>query len=145
LTRAGAVLDAYAGVGLFGLLAAPTDARVIAVESSASSCADARVNLGSRPGGAKVVRSTIERWRPVRVDAVVADPARSGLGQGAVGVLARCKARVVVLVSCDPASLARDAVLLRGVGYELERSLVVDLFPQTHHIEVVSRFVRAPA
>jgi tRNA/tmRNA/rRNA uracil-C5-methylase (TrmA/RlmC/RlmD family) len=76
---------------------------------------------------------------------VVADPARTGLGRAAVGVLAATKARLVVLVSCDAASLGRDAALLATEGFELELAEVVDLFPHSHHVEVVSRFVRPGA
>ena len=142
LERAGTVVDAYSGVGLFSALAAPHDARVVAVESSRSSAADARINLQARGKRAKVVASSVERWRPIRADVVVADPSRSGLGRTAAGVLGKTGAAVLVLVSCDPAALARDAGLLARHGFSLEQSLVVDLFPQTHHIEVVSRFVR---
>ena len=57
-------------------------------------------------------------------------------------MLARTGAAVVVLVSCDAASLGRDAGLLAAAGFRLERAELVDLFPQSHHVEVVSRFVR---
>jgi tRNA/tmRNA/rRNA uracil-C5-methylase (TrmA/RlmC/RlmD family) len=55
----------------------------------------------------------------------------------------RCHPAVVVLVSCDPVAMARDASLLAAAGYQLERAEVHDLFPGTHHVEVVSRFVPA--
>ena len=76
------------------------------------------------------------------VDVVIADPARSGLGKPGVAALTRTGAPVLVLVSCDPASLGRDAKLLAAAGYRHERSEVVDTFPHTTHVEVVSRFVR---
>ena len=84
----------------------------------------------------------MERWRPEPIDAAVADPARSGLGAEGAAVLAATGAEVVALVSCDPASLARDAGLLIGHGYRLEWTTVVDLFGHTSHVEAVSRFVR---
>ena len=77
------------------------------------------------------------------VDVVIADPARSGLGKPGVNALVRTDAPVLVLVSCDPASLGRDARLLGEAGYRHERSSVVDTFPHTTHVEVVTRFVRA--
>jgi tRNA/tmRNA/rRNA uracil-C5-methylase (TrmA/RlmC/RlmD family) len=49
---------------------------------------------------------------------------------------------VVVLVSCDPVAAARDVGLLAGHGYRLESCTVIDLFPQTHHVETVARLVR---
>ncbi len=110
------------------------------VERSASAVADARVNLADDP--VRVVRSDLARWRPSGADVVVADPARSGLGRRVVQVLARTGAEVMVLVSCDAASLGRDAALLAGAGYTFERAELVDLFPHSHHVEVVSRFRR---
>ena len=73
---------------------------------------------------------------------MIADPARSGLGKPGVNALARTNAPVLILVSCDPASLGRDARLLGDAGYRHERSAVVDTFPHTTHVEVVTRFVR---
>jgi 23S rRNA (uracil1939-C5)-methyltransferase len=142
------LVDAYAGVGLLAgsLLAGRVPAgigrprRAVVIERAPSSIADARVNLEGLP--TRVVKADVARWRPSAADLVVADPARAGLGRRAVGVLAATRAPVLVLVSCDPAALGRDARLLAAEGFRLERSELVDLFPQTHHVEVVSRFVR---
>src|SRR4029079_3404953 len=110
------------------------------VERSPSSVADARQNLESLD--VRVVKADVDRWRPSAADLVVADPSRSGLGARAVTALVATGAPVMVLVSCDPAALDRDAKLLAAHGFRLERAELVDLFPQTHHTEVVSRFVR---
>ena len=64
------------------------------------------------------------------------------LGKKAVEVLTATRAPRIVLVSCDPVSLARDAGLLREAGYDHTHSTVYDLFPQTHHVEVVTTFDR---
>jgi len=77
------------------------------------------------------------------VDMVVADPSRDGLGRDAVAVIAGTGARRVVLISCDVASLARDAALLGEIGYRVRSITPVDLFPQTFHLEVVSVYDRA--
>ena len=98
------------------------------------------VNLAGRR--ARIVCSQVEQWKPRRADLVIADPSRSGLGRAAVAVLAATQAARMVLVSCDPVSLARDAGLLRELGYDHSRSTVYDLFPQTHHVEVVTTFDR---
>jgi 23S rRNA (uracil1939-C5)-methyltransferase len=135
---AGTVIDAYGGVGLFA--SAVGDGRVIVVEGSVAACADAAVNLEHRR--AEIVCSQVERWKPRRADLVIADPSRSGLGRQAVGVLCATEAQRIILVSCDPVSLARDAGLLRESGYDHVRSTVYDLFPQTHHVEVVTTFDR---
>lgn len=136
----GRVADLYAGVGLFaGVIGA--EGPVIAVESAPAAVADASVNLAGLD--AEVVRCRVERWRPRRADLVIADPARRGLGRPAVGTIAATEAPRVVLVSCDAASFARDGGLLSEAGYRLERVVVLDLFPQTTHVESVGLFVRS--
>jgi 23S rRNA (uracil1939-C5)-methyltransferase len=137
---AGPVVDAYCGVGLFASTVFPVDRHVIAIESNPSACADARINLAERD--VEVVQSPVEDWSPQPAVVVVADPARDGLRAGGVDVLTATNAQVIVLISCDPASLGRDARLLNEQHYRLEYSEVLDLFPHTHHVEVVSRFVR---
>jgi 23S rRNA (uracil1939-C5)-methyltransferase len=133
------LLDAYGGVGLFaGALGAGR--RVTLVERSASSVADARVNLADLD--AKVLRLDVERWHPAPMDVVVADPARAGLGRRGVATLAGTGAARLVLVSCDPASLGRDTGLLAGAGYAWRATRLVDLFPHTPHVEAVTLFER---
>ena len=137
------VVDAYAGVGMFAVCVTDPSTRVIAVETSRSALGDAAHNLADRD--AEIVRGEVGGWRvaaDASVNVVIADPARSGLGKPGVNALARTEAPVLVLVSCDPASLGRDARLLAEAGYRHERSSVVDTFPHTTHVEVVTRFVR---
>jgi 23S rRNA (uracil1939-C5)-methyltransferase len=136
----GAVVDAYCGVGLFAATVFSPDRNVIAIEANPSACADARINLAERD--VEVVQSPVEEWSPQPAAVVVADPARDGLRAGGVDVLTATNAQVIILISCDPASLGRDARLLNDQHYRLEYSEVLDLFPHTHHVEVVSRFVR---
>jgi 23S rRNA (uracil1939-C5)-methyltransferase len=140
LATAAHVLDAYGGVGLFAVAAAPAAGRVTVVESSRSACFDAEHNLTGRD--ARVVRRDVGRWenRDVPVDVVVADPARSGLGKPGVAALGATAPAPLVLVSCDPVSLARDATLLRDTGYAIDSVEVLDVFPQTRHVETVTRF-----
>ncbi|MCE9623824.1 MAG: TRAM domain-containing protein [Actinomycetia bacterium] len=136
----GPLLDAYGGVGLFSAtLALPAGMSSIVVESSESACRDAAVNLGA---AAEVVCSRFEDWTPQPVRLAIADPARAGLGREGVAALAATEAERIVLVSCDAASLARDAVLLADAGYHHAGSTVLDLFPHTPHVEVVTRFNR---
>ena len=132
------LVDAYGGVGLFACAIEATKTTII--ESSPSACADATFNLADRP--AKILCSTVEQWTPRHADLVIADPSRSGLGKKAVEVLTATSAPRMILVSCDPVSLARDAGLLREAGYDHIHSTVYDLFPQTHHVEVVTTFER---
>lgn len=143
LARADHAVDAYGGVGLFAATVMRDAAHVTVVESSVSACADAEHNLADC--SVEVVRSDVAVWtaRPERaVDVVVADPARPGLARPGTAAVAATEAPVVVLVSCDPVSLARDVVLLGEAGYRPESVEVLDLTPQTHHVEAVTRFVR---
>jgi len=134
------LVDLYGGVGLLAGAAAPVG-HVTLVESGASSIADARVNLADLD--ARILKSDVARWRPARADAVIADPPRVGLGAAGVAAVVATHAPRVALVSCDPASLGRDAKVLTAAGYELQTATLVDLFPHTSHVEVVTRFDRA--
>jgi 23S rRNA (uracil1939-C5)-methyltransferase len=134
------LVDLYGGVGLFAGSLDPVG-RVTLVESGASSVADARINLTDRQ--ARILKSDVARWRPARADVVVADPPRAGLAAAGVAAIAATQAERVALVSCDPAALGRDAKLLQEAGYELRTATLIDLFPHTSHVEVVSRFDRS--
>lgn len=137
---AGPFVDLYGGVGLFSAIVPPEDRPVIVVEANPFACDDARRNLAERP--ATVVSARVEDWDPVRAAVVVADPARDGLRASGVDAIARTGTDVLALVSCDPASLGRDARLLGEAGFDLAWVEVLDPFPHTHHVEAVSRFVR---
>jgi 23S rRNA (uracil1939-C5)-methyltransferase len=146
LPEHGLLVDAYAGVGLFGsVLGAERGARVVAIESHRAAEADARANLADLD--ARVVGSPVGRWEPrgreSHADVMVADPARPGLGRPGAGAVVASGAGRLALVSCDPASLARDTLLLGHAGYHLVSVALVDAFPDTFHVETVSRFDRA--
>lgn len=135
--------DLYGGVGLFaGTVGAGRGGRRTLVEQNPSSLADARINV--RPDGVKVVAGDVGRWKVGRSAAVVADPPRAGLGKAGVRTVVGTRCERLALVSCDPASLGRDARFLAEAGYRLVASTLVDLFPHTSHVEVVSRFDRHP-
>jgi 23S rRNA (uracil1939-C5)-methyltransferase len=144
LATAGTVLDAYAGVGLFAVASAPVTAKVITVETSRAAVEDCKVNLAGR--SARIEQGEVSTWRPgtgESIDVAIADPARSGLGRPGTGSMVAADPDVLVLVSCDPVALARDADLLGKHGYRHDGTEVLDLFPHTHHVECVTRFVRA--
>jgi 23S rRNA (uracil1939-C5)-methyltransferase len=139
------LLDLYCGVGLFGLSLAGRVGRVIGVEQDPSTVADFRHNAAGLEQ-VEMVEGAVETVLPGLegpVDLVVLDPPRAGAGKLVVDGIARLSPRRVAYVSCDPATLARDARHLVDAGYELEKVQPVDVFPQTYHIESVARFVRA--
>ena len=137
-TSEGPVVDLYGGVGLLGGGAVPGRVACL-VESNSSSVGDAAFNLGD---DVHVVEGQVERWRPTAFAGVIADPARRGLRKGGVAAIEGTAATQLVLVSCDPASLGRDASLLSAQGWRFEHCEVIDMFPDTNRIEAVSSFSR---
>jgi 23S rRNA (uracil1939-C5)-methyltransferase len=135
-------IDLYSGVGLFAGVLAASGWSVTAVEGASSAVHDARVNLQGL--GVAVVRADVTRWTPVKADLVVADPSRAGLGRAGIAIISASGARRVVLISCDAASLGRDAGLLHEAGYRVASVTPVDLFPHTFHVEVVTVFDKLP-
>jgi 23S rRNA (uracil1939-C5)-methyltransferase len=75
-------------------------------------------------------------------DVIVVDPPRGGLGDRVARLLAGAGAPRITYVSCDPATLARDLVPLQSAGYRVHQAHLVDLFPQTYHLETVLHLVR---
>lgn len=136
--RDGHLVDLYAGGGLFAGTVGAGWSQVTAVESNPVAVADLAVNAPA----ARLVEGRVETWQPEPADAVIADPARSGLGRAGADVAAATGAPLIVLVSCDAGSLGRDAGLLIGHGYRAVSSTVLDLFHQTSHVEAVTLFRR---
>ena len=137
-------LDLYAGVGLFSSAMAKSFAQVTAVEASPTSHGDLLYNS---PSNVKAVRATTEQFLKtvageLRPNLVVVDPPRNGLGEMVVRSLAGLGANHIVYVSCDPATLCRDLAGLLGAGYRFQQAHVVDLFPQTYHVESVFHLMR---
>ena len=138
------VLDAYAGVGLFGASLASEVERVIAVESNRVAAADLQRNLKAAGVDHRVIRGKMESVAghlDEYADLAIADPPRTGLGEAGIAAVTATSPRRLAYVSCDPASLARDTGLLAGDGYQLTNVTPVDMFPQTYHIEAVATFV----
>jgi len=133
----GPIVDAYGGCGLFSATLVDLDVDVTVVESSRSACVDAKINLDDHQ--ARIDEVAFEQWAPTRAGLVIADPARNGLGKRGVDVLAATGAPRVVLVSCDAVAGARDIALLVERGYRCDEVTVLDLFPNTPHVEVVTR------
>lgn len=138
------VLDLYSGAGTFTVPLATRAGEVVAVESSRFALADLRRNLDTAQAWADVVGGDVARELPSlgAFDLAVVDPPRSGLSAQALSDLAGTGARRIAYVSCDPATLARDAARLAAKGYEAVHVTPHDLFPQTYHVEGVALFRR---
>jgi len=149
-------VDLYAGVGLFSTALSDFH-HTVSVESSQTSSGDLSYNLSSN---GEAVRAATEQYLARaetsgrigkgevfphifhKPDLAVVDPPRSGLGERVARMLAALGAPRVVYVSCDPATLARDLGVLLGSGYRIEQVHLVDLFPQTFHLESVVHLTR---
>jgi 23S rRNA (uracil1939-C5)-methyltransferase len=133
-------LDLYAGVGLFTLPLARNFQRVAAVEAAPSSANDLRHNA---PPNVRAIEQPVEKFlasreaRRLHPDFVIVDPPRGGLGVGVTRQLAALGSPRINYVSCDPATLARDLATFLASGYVVQQIHLVDLFPQTFHIETV--------
>jgi 23S rRNA (uracil1939-C5)-methyltransferase len=116
---------------------------VFAVESSPASAADLQANALKN---VVPVRATTEQFLPrcinMQPDVVVVDPPRAGLGSRASQLLSALRVKRIVYVACDPATLARDVRFFLDFGYKVEEVHLIDLFPQTFHLESVIRLVR---
>jgi 23S rRNA (uracil1939-C5)-methyltransferase len=145
----GPVVDLYAGVGLFGLsLAAAGLSDVTLVEGDPVSTSDLANNAEAFRTGVKVERGSVENFlrarpRPPksrRDSTFIVDPPRTGLSKEAARGVIQCAPFRLVYVSCDVATLARDARTLVEAGYELDGMTSFDLFPNTAHVETVVSF-----
>jgi 23S rRNA (uracil1939-C5)-methyltransferase len=136
-------LDLYAGVGLFTLPLARRFQKVTAVESGGGASRDLRFNL-DRAGltqvrsDAATVEAFLEKLKRAP-DFMLVDPPRAGLGKQVVDRLKVLRPRLLTIVACDPATLARDLASLVAGGYKMQKITLVDLFPQTFHLETVVR------
>jgi 23S rRNA (uracil1939-C5)-methyltransferase len=131
--------DLYAGVGLFSLPLSQNFLEVAAVEPAHFSFHDLKRNSPSNVLGYRVTTEKFLANLPegTRFDYIVADPPRGGLGEKVALVLAALKAPQITYVSCDPATLARDLRVIMQSGYRVTAAHLLDLFPQTFHIETV--------
>jgi 23S rRNA (uracil1939-C5)-methyltransferase len=149
LVAEGPIVDLYAGVGLFGLsLAASRGAQVTLVEGDAVSGHNLEENARPYIDRARVVRTSVEDFLrhdvlPAGVTVVV-DPPRTGLSHDAVLALVRARPPRIVYVSCDVATLARDARALADADYSLKHISGIDLFPNTAHVESLVAFELGP-
>jgi 23S rRNA (uracil1939-C5)-methyltransferase len=138
-------LDLYAGVGLFTLPLAKRFRQVIAVESGRAAAGDLEFNAQRAGlGNIAVWQRTAEDYLAAlekAPDYVLLDPPRAGLGKAVVRRIVELRPPRVTIVSCDPATLARDLAALIAGGFRVGEMTLVDLFPQTFHLETVVTLV----
>jgi len=147
LQKGDQVLDLYGGVGLFtaaALKAVGATGRVDLVEASSSAISDAKINF-SNQGNVNIYLGDVAKIMPRigSADVVILDPPRDGAGQLVLQQISDLKPRRIVYVACDPAALARDSAFANDLGWQLNEVRAFDLFPMTHHIEMVALFTRS--
>jgi 23S rRNA (uracil1939-C5)-methyltransferase len=137
------MIDAYCGVGVFAVLISPYVKRVVGIEESASAIEDAGLNsegvenVEFVEGKTEQVLSTWPRHEVV--DVLLLDPPRVGCHPDVLDSVKKMRPKKVLMVSCEPAAMARDLDLLcEGGVYMLETLRPVDMFPQTRHVETIS-------
>lgn len=139
-------LDLYGGVGLFAAtLADLGGTRISTVESSRRATEHAQANVGAL--GAEAVTARVDRFLAGRPDAgrtgaVVLDPPRAGAGRRVVEAIDALRPDAIAYVACDPVALARDLGTFRDLGWNVDRMRGFDLFPHSHHFEVVALLTR---
>jgi len=141
------VLDLYGGVGLFtaaALSAIGATGRVDLVEASSSAIGDAKINFENVPN-VDIYLGDVAKIMPRigSADVVILDPPREGAGQLVLQQISALDPQRIVYVACDPAALARDCALAYELGWQLTKVRAFDLFPMTHHIEMVALFTRS--
>ncbi len=143
------LLDLYCGNGNFSTPLAAEVASVVGIEGNAESIRAAEYNKELNKvaniqffcdDAASGVRTLVDQGRTF--DAVLLDPPRAGAGDSVAGIVS-LKPNKLIYVSCDPSTLARDCGLLSGFGYSVVRSVPIDMFPQTYHIESVTLLCRS--
>lgn len=135
--------DLYGGVGFFALPLSHDFERVVTVESGADSGFWAERNLAGRDG-ARVVRQSVEEFLSStrdEPDFVLVDPPRAGLSPRVRSGLRRVAPKRIAYLSCDPVTFSRDVAELVGHGWTLHTLDLVDLFPNTHHVETLASLV----
>ncbi len=142
------VIDAYCGVGLFTRFLAQRAESVIGIEFDGRAVAAARKNLHAVENrSVQVIVDTVERALTClmpdlrgQVRIVVVDPPRPGLSRQALEAILAIEPQRIVYVSCNPATMARDASVLADHGYRLDYLVPIDMFPHTAHVEVIGRW-----
>ena len=141
------VIDAYSGSGGIALWLAKQGRNVIGIEKFAPSMEDARLSAESNGlSNCRFLTGTVEEHAPVLEETIhtfIVDPPRKGCSEEVIQALIDAKPQQIIYVSCNPSTLARD--LERLDGYRVQDIRLIDMFPQTQHIETAVRLTRSIA
>ena len=144
ITKDDKVLDCYCGVGTISLLASRYAKEVVGIEIIPEAIDNANMNkeLNGISNARFIVGKAEEKINEIDdIDVLIVDPPRKGLDKSLIDTIINKKIKRVVYVSCDPATLARDLSILSD-HYSIEKGVLVDLFPKTCHVEVLTKLIR---
>ncbi|MEO0105533.1 MAG: 23S rRNA (uracil(1939)-C(5))-methyltransferase RlmD, partial [candidate division WOR-3 bacterium] len=139
------ILDLYSGVGIFSIILSLYVKEITGIESERSAYEDALfnklinncLNVNFLLGKCEDVLDSFDN-----IDKVILDPPRKGVDEKVIKHLKRIKPRIILYISCNPATFSRDLKRILEIGYEIEAIELFDMFPQTYHIEVLGKLVR---
>jgi 23S rRNA (uracil1939-C5)-methyltransferase len=141
----GVALELYSGVGLFSAFIADHVAKLISIESSETAAEDFVENLDEYDN-VVLYQGPAEEILPmldVQPEFVLVDPPRTGLSKDVLGRIISMLPEMILYISCDPATLARDSKILTEGGYSSEKFILFDFFCQTYHIETLSIWTKS--
>lgn len=144
VTESSVVLDAYCGIGTLSLLLSKKAKEVIGVECVAQAIDDAKENaFVNKIENVRFVCAHTEKVIHTfgKIETVVLNPPRRGCDIRVLDELKRLKPKTIIYISCDPATLARDAAILISYGFKVDFVECFDMFPQTMHVETIIKFV----
>tara|TARA_B100001996_G_C18616741_1_gene576045 strand:- start:677 stop:1327 length:651 start_codon:yes stop_codon:yes gene_type:complete len=135
------VVDAYAGVGTFGIMLNEKFKKIIGIEQSYSAVVDARSNIKNLDNYEMIIGNSEEIISAIKtkIDLLILDPSRKGCDEKLIENLILQPVKNIIYISCDPKTLARDLKMLtQNCVYEIRSINPIDLFPNTHHVESIT-------
>jgi 23S rRNA (uracil1939-C5)-methyltransferase len=139
------VVDAYAGIGTIAFWVARGAKEVLGIEERPEAVKDAKENATlNKMTNVKMEVGLVEKLFPKKAEVAILDPPRGGCAEKTLERVVKAAPRLIIYVSCNPESLARDLkVLVREGGYGIERVQPIDMFPQTEHVEIAVKLKRS--
>tara|TARA_B100000945_G_C20310330_1_gene562504 strand:- start:336 stop:1046 length:711 start_codon:yes stop_codon:yes gene_type:complete len=135
------LVDAYAGVGTFGIMLNKKFKKIVGIEQSYSAVIDAKSNIKNLDNYEMIIGNSEEIISAIKpkIDLLILDPSRKGCDEKLIQNLILEPVKNIIYISCDPKTLARDlSMLTQNCIYEIKSINPIDLFPNTHHVESIS-------
>ena len=134
------LVDAYSGVGIFGILLSKFFDKIIGIEQSRSAVIDAKINIKNIPNYKILIGNSEDIIIEIKskIDVLILDPSRKGCDEKLLNNLISNPVDNIIYISCDPKTLARDLKKLNEKKYKIHSITPIDLFTNTHHVESIT-------